>query len=69
MIKYDIYHVNGICYRVNLSKSWDVLAEYYNPYLDAFRTSGLTAAHVILHRKAVLVGRNVVFKVGRLCSQ
>ena len=67
MIKYDIYHVNGIHYRVNLSKSWDVLAECYNPYLDAFMSSGLPAVHIILHRKAVLVGRNVVFKVGRLC--
>lgn len=67
MIKYDIYHVNGVCYRVNLAKSWDVLAEYYDPYLDAFRTSGVTAAHIILHHKAVLVGHNVVFKVGRLC--
>ena len=68
MIKYDIYRVNGIYYRVNRAKSWDVLAEYYNPYLDAFRTSGVTAAHIILHHKAVLVGRNVVFK-DNVCSQ
>ena len=66
MIKYDMYHVNGICYRVNLEKSTNALAEYYDPYLDAFRMSGITAAHVMLHRRAVLVGRNVVFK-GRLC--
>ena len=68
MIKYDVYTLLGWRYRVRMDLPMWRLSEYYNPYLGVFHTSGISAAHVVLHAKAVLVARNVVFK-DSLCSQ
>lgn len=68
MIKYDVYTLLGWRYRVRMDLPMWRLAEYYNPHLGVFRTSGISAMHVVLHAKAVLVARNVMFK-DKVCSQ
>lgn len=68
MIKYDVYTLLGWRYRVRMDLPMWWLSEYYDPYLDAFHPSNISAMDVVLHAKAVLVARNVVFKAS-LCSQ
>lgn len=68
MIKYDVFRFYGGYYRINTTAWVDSLSEYYDPRTGKWKCSHNRAVELILHRKAILVGRNVVFK-DKPCSQ
>lgn len=70
MIKYDVYkRPCSVLYRVSLCSTLHGRAEFYNRYLQRWMPSYCTVGLVITSKHSTLVARNVVFKVGSLCSQ
>ena len=67
MIKYDVFNTFGTHRRVRLDSSIYLCAEYYDKYTEQWKQSLVLAVDLILGPHNVLVARNVVFKVGRLC--
>ena len=69
MIKYDVYNLRGIYYRVALDRALDSPAEWYCKHLgEYFEDCAFSSAFILLHGQSVLIARNIVFK-DSVCSQ